>query len=101
MTSTNTNYSTHSRHNFATIEPLEARIAPAAIYSFLDVDGDKVTIKSSKGNNSDFQAIMETHRVSQGSGFRINEIDLTDVVPASTGEFANTDLTVAVVRGAQ
>jgi hypothetical protein len=35
------------------IEPLETRIAPAAVLTFTDVDGDIVTITSSKGTLAD------------------------------------------------
>ena len=38
------------------IEPLESRIAPAALITFTDVDGDAVTISSSKGTSADLQA---------------------------------------------
>ena len=34
---------------FSLTEPLEARIAPAAVFSFTDVDGDTVKITSSVG----------------------------------------------------
>src|SRR6266853_1709241 len=83
----------------SSIEPLEARIAPAAVYPFTDVDGDTVTVKSSKGSSDDLKVLMEFHRVVQGDGYRINEIDLTDVVPAKAGEFANSDITVTVKQG--
>ena len=32
------------------IEPLESRIAPASTFSFVDVDGDEVTITSTQGD---------------------------------------------------
>ena len=37
----------------STIEPLESRIAPAAVFSFTDVDGDRVKITVSKGGITD------------------------------------------------
>ena len=38
------------------VELLESRIAPAAIYHFTDVDGDLVTIKTSKGTDAQLAA---------------------------------------------
>lgn len=38
------------------IEPLEARIAPAAVFTYTDFDGDLVTVKSSKGTLDDLAA---------------------------------------------
>jgi hypothetical protein len=32
------------------IEPLEVRIAPASVFLYTDIDGDKVTIKSTAGD---------------------------------------------------
>ncbi len=38
------------------IELLETRIAPAAVFTFTDTDGDRVTITTSKGTNADLLA---------------------------------------------
>lgn len=38
------------------IEILESRIAPAAVYTYVDAGGDKVTIKTSKGTNAELAA---------------------------------------------
>lgn len=40
----------------AVIEPLEARIAPAAVITFTDTDGDLVTVSSTKGTAADLTA---------------------------------------------
>jgi len=52
------------------IEPLESRIAPAAVLSFQDIDGDIVTIKSSVGTNAEL---------------------LTAVLPSNGGGLTNLD----------
>jgi hypothetical protein len=46
--------------NYTSVEPLETRIAPAAIFTFIDVDGDAVTVKTSKGTNADLAAVITT-----------------------------------------
>ena len=46
--------------NYTAIEALEARIAPAAIFTFNDVDGDAVTVKTSKGTNAELAAVITT-----------------------------------------
>ena len=80
-------------------ELLESRIAPAAVFVYTDVDGDTVTVRSSKGNSTDLTKIMLEHEAAQGSGYRIGSIDLTNVPPANFGEFDNTNLTISVKRG--
>ncbi len=55
-------------------EPLEARIAPAILFTYTDVDGDLVTVKISKGNPGD--AIF-THPAVVGTfGDQLQKIDL-------------------------
>ncbi|HEV7404352.1 MAG TPA: hypothetical protein VGO11_15535 [Chthoniobacteraceae bacterium] len=39
----------------SSLECLEARIAPAAVFTFTDVDGDLVTVKSNKGLSTDLK----------------------------------------------
>src|SRR5262249_27596031 len=60
----------------AVIEPLEARIAPAAVFTFTDVDGDLVTVKTSKGTNDQLAALITPHLVPAGSlgGKQLQEI---------------------------
>ena len=41
------------------MEVLEPRIAPAALVVFTDVDGDKVTIKTTKGTTPQLEAILK------------------------------------------
>ena len=80
-------------------EPLEPRIAPAAVFTYTDVDGDKITVHSNKGNNSDLQNIFQKHAVFQNLGYRVNEVDFTDVPPANFGEFSGANITISVTRG--
>lgn len=62
-------------HSFSAVEPLEPRIAPAAVLTFIDVDGDVVKITSSKGSKAALEAAVST--VPDGMGFKINLIDLS------------------------
>ena len=80
-------------------EALEPRIAPAAVFTYLDVDGDKVTVHSNKGNSSDLQNIFQHHAVFQNLGYRINEVDFTFVPAANIGEFSGANITISVARG--
>jgi hypothetical protein len=41
------------------VEALESRIVPAAVFTFTDVDGDAVTVKTSKGTNADLSAATD------------------------------------------
>jgi hypothetical protein len=72
------------------VEPLETRIAPAAVLTFLDVDGDQVTIKTSKGTDAQLDAAVV--RSAAELGFQIQEINLTDPI------FAGTTLSVSGKR---
>ena len=70
------------------IEPLESRIAPAAVFIFTDVDGDAVTIATSKGTNADLAAIVTVENA--GVGKELQRIDFS----LNAGVFALTNLTV-------
>ena len=78
----------------ALIEPLESRIAPAAVFTFTDVDGDRVTIATSKGTNAQLAAILTHPAV--GLGEELQRIDFS--LDAAT--FAGTNLTVTATRTA-
>ena len=54
---------------FPQIEWLEARIAPAAVFTYADVDGDLVTVKTSKGTNDDLKSIVMPYLAVKGLGF--------------------------------
>ena len=79
----------------SSIEPLEARIAPAMLLSptkvrYTDFDGDIVTVKFSKG-----EAGLENFAfVPAGRGEQLQEIFLA----GDAAEFAGADLTIRVTR---
>lgn len=83
-----------SRISLMNIEPLETRIAPAAVFTFTDTDGDKVTVKTSKGTDADlaaanvlvFNTIADVPRQLQKIDLSLNPV------------FAGTDLTVTATR---
>lgn len=69
------------------LEPLEDRIAPASMLSFTDVDGDQVTIKTTKGDLTGHATLSDG-----GSGQQLEILDLTD------NSFAGTNLTISVKK---
>jgi hypothetical protein len=87
------------KSNVAPIEHLESRIAPAGIITFSadkrtatwdDVDGDKVTLKITKGELAD---ILFTTDQTPTTGLLVEAINLTDV------KFKGTAVTVTSSRG--
>lgn len=76
------------------IEPLESRIAPAALFKFIDVDGDAVTLTTSKGTNADLAAIVTV--VDEGIGKELQRIDFS----LNASVFAGTNLTITAKRTA-
>lgn len=70
----------------SSIEALEARIAPASVLTYTDIDGDKVTIKSSKGDLSGRATF------SDGADGQLRLLDLSDP------SFAGTNITFKVVK---
>lgn len=78
------------------IEPLEARIAPAS-FGYIDVDGDIVTIKTSKGTDTQLANIVVPYLSLEGvaNGQELQRIDFS-LDPAT---FKGTDLTVTAKRG--
>ncbi len=67
------------------IEPLESRIAPAAVFSFVDGDGDKVTINASLGKSAD---------LASGVSFTGNELFLNLAFSGTEFNGANVSITV-------
>jgi hypothetical protein len=61
------------------IEPLELRSAPAAVFTYTDVDGDAVTIKPSKGTNAELEAVVMPFpsRNPGGRGPELQKIDFS------------------------
>ncbi len=87
------------------IEPLENRIAPAATFTFIDLDGDVATITTSKGTIADLSeanGVLTFSAADPGEPDvprQLRKIDLgADEALASI--FAFTDLTVKVIRKA-
>lgn len=72
-----------------TIEPLEARIAPAAVFTFTEADGDLVTIKTSLGSNAQLAAAIT---LGPGNQY-IHEINL------NSAAFAGSNLSVTSTPG--
>ena len=82
------------------IEPLESRVAPAAVFTFTDVDGDLVTVKTSKGTNAQLGAILKFVIDGGAPGAqRLTEIDFSASPLDATAKpvFAGTDLTITAV----
>ncbi len=79
------------------IEPLEARIAPAAVFTFTDLDGDLVTVSSSKGVNADLAAagVLVFSDADATHPRHLQVIDFT----LNPTAFASTNLTVTAKRG--
>jgi hypothetical protein len=76
------------------IESLESRIAPAATFTFADVDGDFITIKTSKGTDAQLAAIINPFLVAEGLGMELQKIDFSANAPI----FEGTSLTVTAKR---
>lgn len=77
------------RDELRACEPLEPRLALATA-TFTDVDGDVVTVTTSKGTNDALAAVLTLQQLSIGSQLR--KIDLAGA------EFAGTDLRVTARR---
>jgi hypothetical protein len=76
----------------AGLEVLEARIAPAAVFSYLEADGDMVTIKTSTGTSPH----LETAAAVVGG-----QLEKLDLSMATWGtEFAGATVTFSVTKGA-
>jgi hypothetical protein len=76
------------------LEPLEARIAPAAVFTYTDIDGDIVTIKTSKGTDAQLAAILTFSDPSAANPRQLQEIDFS----ANASVFAGTGLSVTAKR---
>ena len=75
------------------IEPLESRIAPSTVLTFVnansaaydDVDGDRVTVKFSKPILTSGNVGTVLHTVASGLGLQLQFIDLTGLAAAPDG----------------
>lgn len=88
-----------SDRNISRIETLEARIAPAAVFVFTDVDGDTVTVKTSKGTNADLAAALTFSDPNPANPRQLQTINLSGP-PGPSSPFAGTDLSVTAKRSA-
>jgi len=74
-----------------TIELLEARLAPAAVFTYTDSDGDVVTIKTSEGTDE---------HLADATAFLNNQFQRLDLSKATWGEeFAGSSITMTVKKG--
>jgi hypothetical protein len=81
------------------IEPLEARIAPAAVVMITDIDGDQVAIKTNKGTVEQLTAALTLSGMDLTGTIR--EIDFSRVpLVGGVNPFAGTNLTITVVEKA-
>ncbi len=64
------------RRPFTSPEILEARIAPAAVLTFTDTDGDLVTVSASKGTGTDLHAVVDPFLVPAGAGRQLQQLAL-------------------------
>lgn len=72
------------------LEALEDRIAPAAVTTFTDIDGDTVQVSSSKGTKADLDAALTV---------TMGQLELVDVTAAL---FKGANITIKVIeRGLQ
>lgn len=77
------------------MEPLESRIAPAAVFTFTDVDGDVVKVVSSRGQDADLAAAIAPYLLPTALGSQCQEIDLS----ANAATFAGTSLMITARPG--
>lgn len=74
--------------SFTSIEPLESRIAPAAVVTFTDIDGDLVKITASKGPLD----AADLTFVGGGAGGQLSKLNLTDA------GFQGADVKITVTK---
>ena len=79
-------------HHACRVESLEARLAPAGIVTFIDVDGDDVTVTSSKGDSAALAKVLSLNPV--GVGSQLLRIDLSQ-----NKIFSGTNLSVTARPG--
>ncbi|MEA3212061.1 MAG: hypothetical protein QOE70_5118 [Chthoniobacter sp.] len=84
------------------IESLEKRIAPAGVVHYVETDGDIVTVKTSKGTNTDLLGILTDQNgtaITEGKT-GVNGVTVNFIKNATTaGIFAGTDLTISASGG--
>ncbi len=76
----------------ATVETLEDRIAPAAVFFYTEPDGDKIQVKTSVGNSA---GLFLSAKFDTGGAQKIlQKLDLTTF----SGEFARADVSISVLK---
>lgn len=75
------------------LETLEDRIAPAGVVTYTDVDGDLVTVKSSKGTSDDLFAALTFSSADPAAPRQLQNVDLS-----TNAVFADTNLTITAKR---
>lgn len=75
------------------IEALEARIAPAAVFTYTEPDGDKVTVKTSRGTDADLAPLL-TFDMAMGQPRTLLRLDLSTQLVI----FEGTNITIAVTE---
>lgn len=70
------------QHPITRLEPLESRFALAAVFTFLDSDGDVATVRSTQGTDIDLSSAMSLSAA--GVGFQLSRVDLSLPVFAGT-----------------
>src|SRR5262245_49656375 len=75
------------------LESLESRNAPAGVFTYFDLDGDNVTVISSKGTNANLAGVLNFSNPDPGSQRQLQLIDLS-----SNSVFAGTNLTITAQR---
>jgi hypothetical protein len=67
----------HRQIQRSAVEILEARIAPAGVFTFLDTDGDTVTVSSTRGTSADLAAAVQPFLNPSGGGFQLQKVALS------------------------
>ena len=80
----------HSEPVRLAYDQLEPRLALAGVFSYTDIDGDLVTLKSSKGGDADLAAAVT---LSAGTSGQLQSVNL-----ATNPIFAGTNLTLTVKK---
>lgn len=80
----------HSKLESLSCDWLEPRLALAGLFSYTDIDGDLVTLRSSKGGNADLAAAVT---LSAGTSGHLQNVNL-----AANPIFAGTSVTLSVKK---
>src|SRR5438132_4109997 len=84
------------RTTISSPELLEPRIAPAAVFTYTDNDGDLVSVKSSVGTNAQLAAAVNL----DASSHQLNKLDL-NAVNATTSKQIFADAIITITAAPQ